>query len=384
MRKILQKIAIYTISSIVFPVTIFAQVMPGNVVNNTYNPVINRNIYNQINGYSSPNKYVFKNNRQIFDNNGIISKDFGTEYYLSLGGGVNKSMGSGLKGEAENIPLNDDPEPISASKSFIAGFGVMNNRKYGIEVNYTHLMGLRYGDVSNSSGQFCGPSEDEFINDCDDENDVSGGDIKSSSLTLNYYMPFSDLVQGTLMEGIAYPYLTAGIGMAFNSISDYEVFDEYANGEEPKDNSGEPFNGNESLSGKYDKDGTISHFGAMTSGLAYTFGGGFTFTIDKKTMLDLYAKYSKYGVVASKDKVYYSYDQIDILAPTSTKNEGVYNGIRYEDYCTSNAINEGFEYNEETKWCERKSGKNEGFEENAAEVGDITNAEFGVKLRLVF
>ena len=74
--------------------------------------------------------------------------------------------------------------------------------------------------------------------------------------------------------------------------------------------------------GNYDKDGVIKHFGNSSSSIAYTFGAGFTFPLDKKTMLDVYYKYSQHGGISSKSKVYNSYDEVEILNQTANLNTG--------------------------------------------------------------
>lgn len=362
------------------------QTLPQNpVVNYDLDPVINDNVYSSVNGFSSPIKYplnnAYKLHTDVANNN---TGFFGTEFFLSLGYSMNKFIGEGLTGKSNDVALNNESLGMGNSKTLTAGFGLMNNRRYGLEINYSYLSGLGYDSTSFSHNQFCGPGNEEFSDDCDDENDVSGGGISSGALMLNLHIPFEDLIKNTFFDGVANPYITGGVGIAFNSISDYEVYDDFSSGEMPRDASGEPYKNNEDMIGKYDKDGVIKHFGNSSSSIAYTFGAGFTFPLDKKTMLDVYYKYSQHGGISSKSKVYYSYDEVEILNPTANLNTGTYNGQTIQSYCTPNAINEGFEYNPETQWCERIEGKTEGYDDRASESGNIVNTELGVKLRLIF
>ncbi len=371
--------------SVFIPTLAFAQYNPYPI------PQINYNVYNNYNGYKSPNRYDFglpqqvQNTNQSQKNN---EKDFGTEYFLSLGGSKNTFTGSGLIGKSDELPLNNESDGLGNTNTLSVGFGVMNNRKYNLEVNYNYINGLNYDKTSYSHNQFCGPNIDEnpeFNADCTDENEVEGGKINSSSLLLNLNIPFNDILKGTWFDGLFTPYITGGLGLAFNQIGNYTVFDEFGTGELPKTDNGIPTsNTGENLAGFYTADGKIQHFGASSYGLSYNVGAGFSFSIDKTTMLDLYYKIREHGTIKSKSKVYYSYDEFDIVDATQNLNTGIFEGQQVRDYCTPQAIAEGYEFNEETGWCEREAGTNEGYKDGMQETGNISNTEIGIKLKLIF
>ena len=374
-----------------FFISVFAPASLSAQYNSYYpTPQINYNIYNNYNGYKSPTRYNFAQNQQTQSQYTNINNeiDYGTEYFLSLSGSKNKFTGSGLTGKTGTLPLNDESNGLGDTKTLTVGFGVMNNRKYNLEVNYNYIHGLNYDKTSYSHNQFCGPNIEEnpeFNADCTDENEVEGGKINSSSLLLNLNIPFTDILKGSWFDGLFTPYITGGIGLAFNKIDDYTVIDEFGKGELPKYTDGIPTSPtNENLAGVYTADGKIQHFGDHTYGFGYNFGTGLSFNIDKKTVLDLYYKISQHGTIKSKDKVYYSYEEFDIVDATQNLNTGTFEGQTIQDYCTPQAIGEGFEFNEDTGWCERSNGITEGYETKMQETGNISNTEIGVKLKLIF
>ena len=168
--------------------------------------------------------------------------------------------------------------------------------------------------------------------------------------------------------------------MAFNTLDDYSVYDEFgdANISIPNSNGelGYPYEGENYLGGWYDYDGTITHFGATTNNLAWSVEAGLTFNIDRKTMFDVYYKMSNFGTVKSRDTIFYSYGTIDIVDPIEN-SDGTLG-------CTAEATEEYFEYNPETGWCELDNGISEGYLSGFEEKGKIETTEIGVKLRLLF
>ena len=382
--KILNKTFMLLFISVFAPTLLLAQVPPA--------PQIDYNIYNNYNGYKSPVRYDFNQQQQLQQqnqsqyNNNIT--DYGTEYFLSLSGSKNTFTGSGLTARTTEIPLNDESDGLGNTNTLTAGFGVMNNRKYGLEVSYNYIHGLNYDKTAYSLNQFCGPSiEDnpDFADDCTDENEVEGGKINSSSLLLNLNIPFTDILKNTWFDGLFTPYITGGVGLAFNQIGDYTVYDEFGTGELPKNENGIPTSStNDNLAGFYTANGKIQHFGNASYGFGYNIGAGFSFNIDKKTVLDLYYKIARHGTIKSKNRIYYSYDSYDIVDATQNLNTGTFEGSTVTTYCTPQAISEGFEFNDETGWCEREGDPEEGYKERMQEQGNISNTEIGIKLKLIF
>lgn len=360
------------------------------VVDYSKPPVMNNALYNNVNGFKSPNRYTLQNNRMQTMSNAKQENEYGIEYFMSIGYGFGTFEGEGLvySGNEYFPPMNEISEGLGDPKALYIGFGVMQDRNVRIEVNYTNLSGLNYDGTAYATGQWCGPWDvgDDFYFDCNEELQVSGGGISSNALMLNVQVPLTDMV-GTFFDGLITPYVGGGIGMAFNTVDDYSVYDPFGDANIPIANAngelGYPYesDGITYLGGWYDYDGTITHFGATTNSLAWSVEAGLTFNIDRKTMFDVYYKMSNFGTVKSRDTVFYSYGTVDIVDPTDDLNTG---SDGHQDYCTTQAIDEGFSYNPETGWCELDNGINEGYVSGFEEKGKIETTEIGVKLRLLF
>ena len=76
------------------------------------------------------------------------------------------------------------------------------------------------------------------------------------------------------------------------------------------------------------------------------------------------------------------YDVVDIVDPTDGTNTSTDGSVT--DYCTQEALDDGFIYNADTEWCESESYTKEGYISNGSEKGKIETTEIGVKLRLIF
>ena len=352
-------------------------------------PTISQNIYNDVKGYQTPNRYTLQNASRLSNNSSPKNEDddFGTEYYMSLGYGFGKFTGDGLTNSNYAFPVNNISEGLGDPKSITFGFGVMENRNYSLEVNYTALTGLSYDKTSYSENQFCGPKDFDnngFYFDCSSENPVSGGGISSNSIMLSVHIPLKEFIKDTFLDGIVSPYIAGSFGMAFNTINDYTVSADYLTDDAklPLTTDGIPFTDTTDNFGWYNENGKITHFGATTNNLAYSIEAGLTFNLDKKTMLDVYYKINNNGTVESKDMIYYTYDMIDIVDATTSTNTSTDGTIT--DYCTTEALDAGYTYNENTGWCELEEGTAEGYTTGYKEKGKIQNEEMGVKLRLLF
>ena len=97
---------------------------------------------------------------------------------------------------------------------------------------------------------------------------------------------------------------------------------------------------------------------------------------------DVYYKINNNGTVESKDMIYYTYDMIDIVDATTSTNTSTDGTV--EDFCTTEALDAGYTYNDNTGWCELYEGTAEGYTTGYKEKGKIQNEEMGVKLRLLF
>lgn len=395
------------------------------VVNYNRDPVISENLYDEVNGYKTPNRYTLNQPKIIktaYNNYGNKtvqqlannSNDFGVEYYLALNYGVASfDDESGMSGNTTainqfdlyyNFPLNNIKHSPGDGKNFSIGFGVMANRKQKVEISYSNISGLSYGDYATAENQWCPSEFDEdgnFYYDCSKDLPVEGGKITSNTFGLNVYFPIEELFGGKLFDGLITPYIGGGIGITFNTVDDYTVYDSIGNGEAPLTGDGEPYYNSEDRTpctaqdfesnsncvetwGYYDYDGVISHYGATTNNISWNLEAGLSFDLDSKTILDVYFKHNNLGKIKSSNEVFSSYATVDILDATETKNQGsgAYSGI--EDYCTTEAINAGFYYDEASGWCVTDEYTTEQIIYDAGEKGTLENNEIGVKLRLIF
>ncbi|MBR1544736.1 MAG: hypothetical protein IJ638_02225, partial [Alphaproteobacteria bacterium] len=194
------------------------------VVDYSKYPTMNQTVYENVNGYQSPNKYVLQSpsvqaRAKELAQGQKIAEEFGTEYYLSLSYGFGSFNGEGLIApENEDIPLNNSSDGLGDPKILSVGFGVMQNRDTRFDVSYVNISGLKYDSTAYTENQWCGPSEYDdggnFLYDCADESDVSGGSIKSNALMFNVQLPLTDLF-GKLFDGVVVPYIGAGVGISF-------------------------------------------------------------------------------------------------------------------------------------------------------------------------
>ena len=371
----------------VSPYTVNPQFKPNTFVDYSKNPTMKPSLYENVNGYKTPDKYTLQTAKtQELANQTKKINEIGTEYYLLLGYGLGSFTGSGLTNSEVIPPMNNISEGLGDPKVINVGFGVMQNRDMRFDVSYTNLSGLRYDSTAYSEEQWCGPTEfatnGDFLFDCIDESRVNGGGISSNALMLNVQIPLTEFV-GKLFDGMVTPYIGGGFGMAFNTVDDYTVIDEYGDAVTPKSTDGSVYNPDtgEDYAGNYQYDGRITHFGATSNNFAWNIEAGLSINLDKKTVFDIYFKKSNYGTVKSKDFAYYDYYQVDIVDPTDNLNQGTDGTI---DYCTTQAIDEGFAWNEETDWCESEPYEQSGYVSNVTEKGKIETTEIGVKLRLIF
>ena len=369
-------------------------IRPRRVVNYDLPPTMNDNLYSEVKGYQTPNRYTLGGAKR-FGNTGrpsgeteadsaakqlnAMMEEYGTEYFLSLSYGFSKFDGKGLTNKDINFPpVNNIDNKMDDPKALSVGFGVMYNRGLSLSVNYTNLSGLKYGKYSYTENQWCGLEDDDFYFDCTDENSVRGGGINSNALMINARFNIPDIVKNTWLENYIIPYVSVGAGIAFNTVDDFDVTDEYGpEAELPLTDDGAIIDdeGYE-LAGFFQDNGLVSHFGSTKSGLAYNIELGATIMLDKKTMLDVYIKHADFGTVETKDTVYYNYDEYEIVYPIIDDLGNL--------TCTEQALNEGFEYDEEYGFCTTEPTTIEGFETDAKEKGKIAYNEIGARLRLIF
>lgn len=386
---------------------------PVPTVNYNREPVISESLYNDINGYKTPNRYTLNQPKIVktaYNNYGnktvqqlaSNSDDFGVEYYLALNYGMAYfNDKSGMSGSAfaeddfgfvYDFPMNNKKHSPGDGKNFAIGFGVMSNRKQKVEIYYSNISGLNYGDYATAENQTCPDEFDEngdFYYDCTKKLSVDGGKMTSNTFGINVYFPIEELFGGKLFDGLISPYIGGGIGITFNTVDDYTAYDSFGYAIAPATTDGQPYydtDTNEACTpssdnyytcvpanGTYDYDGIISHYGATTNNISWNLEAGLTFDIDSKTMLDIYFKHNNLGKIKSSGEIFSSYYTVDILDATEDENR-----------CSDEAITQGYAYNEDTGWCATESIEKEEILYGATEKGTLENNEIGVKLRLIF
>lgn len=386
---------------------------PIPVIDYNRAPLMNQGTYNNLSGYQTPKSYALSKTTPIKSayNEKQGSKDFGTEYYIALGYGMNQFEGSGL-----TSPLLDSMSninyPLGDGKSFSIGFGAMANRQFKTEVEYSRLSGLEYGPDLTATDQICpypediDPTNGQFFSDCNNPLLVeNGGKISSNNFSVNFYLSMSDLF-GRFLGGMITPYVGGGIGIAFNSIDDYTVYDANGYAEAPfagqkysdvipgnivtcvaEDPYCDDYNSRADRgtysAGFWDYDGTLNHFGATTNSISWNVEIGLSFTLNKKTMLDVYAKRNSYGTVKSKDEVTAFYENVDIVKSIIKTDSG----LTYRT-CSDQALELGYVYKDipgGEGWCESLPFLTPTtIISDASEKGKIENNEVGLKLRLLF
>jgi hypothetical protein len=295
-------------------------------------PVMDGNAYYAVNGYASPNTYALANQRPVWregqplpnnQNAGRDSvEDYGIEYYMSLSYGMATFAGKDMTNEYYDYPMNNVGDTLGDGKAFTFGLGALANRTAWFEIAFTSVSGLKVGPTSRASNQWCPGDQDDyggFFYDCEKDVEIdSGGSITSTNFGLNVFVPMDDLF-GSILGGMLRPYIGAGVGIAFNTVSDYTVYDEVGYGEPPYEDdpaviTGLPGEDGENA-GFYEYDGLITHFGATTKSMSWNLEVGLEVNIDRKTKIDFYMKRQNLGKVKSRNDGYASYESVMILNP---------------------------------------------------------------------
>ncbi len=354
---------------------------PQVVVDPNLPPVMSQSVYNNLNGFKTPNRYELQSPTLLnAQNQATNDYGYGLEYYMSLGYGLGSFTGEGLSSNRRNSdpPVNNEANSLGDPNSINVGLGVMHNKRLRLEIGFTSLTGLSYGDTATAYDQLCGlpfPNSGQSITyDCTEILDVlNGGNISSSAIMLSAAYSFPDLFKdliggetGDWLSSKAVPYIGAGVGISHNSIENYTVYDPEGVANFPTDTGTEGYYDYGNLT----YDGIITHFGATTINMAYAIEAGVTFNLSKKAQLDLYYKLSNYGAITTRDDIFSDYLEIFLMYPTD--------GVCTDDY--------NFYYNEESGWCEERDGGGIAsyFEDDFAESGTIETTEIGAKFRMLF
>jgi hypothetical protein len=355
-----------------------APVVP--VVDYSRPPLMNQQAYDEASGYKTPNTYSLYSQRPpqpmgAYANNGRgpVEEDKGVEYYMSLAYGMMTYDGEGIGNSYTDYPMNNAKTSLGDGKSFAFGLGAVSTTDVRVEVAYTILSGLSYGPVMTALNQTDLGGSDGYGNfgAATERLPVSGGGISSQSIGVNVYLPMDDMF-GLFLDGLARPYIGGGIGMAFNTLEDYKVTDEYGYGYTPLDTSGQPqTEAGDELYGMYEYGGTVTHFGSTTNSMSWNIEAGLEMRLDKKTKIDVYYKKQSFGTVQSKDYIVSSYSSMLIVDP-------VWDGTAWT--CAEN-----FDLVDDGAWCGYDmGGPADTTVSGLAEKGKIENSELGVRLRMMF
>ncbi|MBN2675621.1 MAG: hypothetical protein JXR30_00015, partial [Alphaproteobacteria bacterium] len=139
---------------------------------------------------------------------------------LYLGLSLSKGQYSGtLKSQYCDPELpgncNEGSSANQSSTGMGLTFGVAVSSATRIELTYTKYADLSYGDTASHSDYF--GSRDLR---------VSGGDIESNVLMGSFFYSLEDIF-GNFSGGKLVPYFGFGVGLAFNTISEYTIYDDY-------------------------------------------------------------------------------------------------------------------------------------------------------------
>jgi hypothetical protein len=360
---------------------------PVKVVDYNRAPVMNAQMYQNANGYKSPDTYSLASPAQRkVGADGLYrdEDDQSVKYYMSLAYGQTTFDGQGMKNDYYDYAMSNTSTSMGNGRNMGIGFGTLAHNGLRVEIGYSQISGLKYGDTKTSLNQWCpadrkldvptsDPEYGAFFYDCSKEiRRDSGGGISSQNFGLSAYFPISDLT-GDIIDGMIQPYVGGGLGMAFNTVDSYTVKDDVGYGESPLDTTGALYVNGEYSPGMYEYNGIISHFGATTSNVSWNVEVGATVEVSEKAKVDLYYRKSNYGTVKSKSEAFSSYEAVEILDPLPSTTT-----------CSPEAIALGFQYYPDTGWCENYLGLSDAKISDAAESGTIENTEFGVKLRMIF
>jgi hypothetical protein len=261
--------------------------------------------------------------------------------YIGLGVGYSASISGSITADYQNetnsffVPgafkdadyNSDTVIPLQLS------VGAAINNDVRVDFSYSRYRGIEYPntvDSSNGAGGYV-------------QTQVTGGAITANATMLNVYYNV-DSYTGYLAGGSLRPYIGAGVGISFNTIADYVVFDNTFYSEMLPEVAGAG-----DLTGISDI--YAYHNGGTSEQLAYMLEGGITTELDGGIRLDFFVRYSGLGKVKTSGSI--------VVSQTEWLGDGA--GGEYEAPYDS-----VFHY---TNWYE--SGK-------------LSTVDVGVRMRLQF
>ncbi|MBN1783739.1 MAG: hypothetical protein JW812_02100 [Alphaproteobacteria bacterium] len=254
-------------------------------------------------------------------------------------------------------------------------FGVAVTSTTRLELNYTKYSDMKYGDTAAHNDGF-GTRDLR----------VDGGEIESNLLMASFYYSLEEMF-GNFSGGQLIPYFGFGVGLAFNTVNEYTIYDPDGyvdqnacinyDAYEYDSNSGTWILGNDFCDSYFE--GQTSYAGSSTQSLAWAAELGLTWKLQNRMFIDFFFKHTSLGEIKNSGMVVNDYllehYYIDgLLVDDNTAEFGIDdNGVGgLQDSGTSDSA----VYLEESQIVEAFY--------DGVEKADYTISEFGVKFRIMF
>ena len=314
-----------------------------------------------------------------------------TGFYLGLSLGKGKSTGQPTSAYCDpELPGNCSGdgalEQDTSSMGLVFGLAVSSATR--LELTYTKYSDLKYGDTATHSDYFGSR-----------ELNVSGGDIESNVLMANFFYSLEDMF-GNFSGGKIIPYFGFGIGLSFNTLSEYTIYDEDGYDLDDQcigvpdsyDSEGNLIPGDLVYSfdggwGIYDDGihevgilcdymhlGEITYAGDTVQSIAWGVELGLTWKMQNQMYVDFFFKHTNLGEVSSSGMVVSDYEWMDYYYSGELYGEA---SGDYDYY-----IDEGAGINNEMIGLAPTSDIRAFYD--AKEKSDISVTEFGIKFRIMF
>jgi len=390
-----------TISAVQQPVSQSGAKGPSVIHYTDYSmpPQMSVNMQQQTQGFRSPSTYALgvREPKVVYSKTGVPfrveeprdgSFGTGTSFYLSLGySGYSTFVGEPMYSNLTYFPVNNDRHGSLGKPSVVsAGLGAESSYGPRVEIGVSMMSGLRYAHSGMVAfNQLCSPGIENVQDNneykfCDrSDYGISGGGINSTNFSVNVFYDVSEFFEEYLDHRIR-PYIGGNIGLAFNTVDDYTVFDSVGYGVAPIPM---PYGQTEIYDdnvGFYYADGILRHFGMTTRALSWGLEVGVGLELASKTKLDVYWRRSDWGRVASGAEMATSYYLIETMYPLRDINDQLIVDSFGYPQCPDPTMS----YYPATGFCEIDLGQETDYRTDAAEVGRIAYSEFGLRLRLHF
>ncbi|MHA1540525.1 MAG: hypothetical protein ACTSXL_05680 [Alphaproteobacteria bacterium] len=300
----------------------------------------------------------------------------GLYFGLSLGKGqvAGKMTSTNCDPKVPGNCSDGDSEAMDSTSMGIS-FGVAMTSTTRLELTYTRLADMKYGETASHNDGF----GNRTLN-------VQGGDIESNLLMANFFYSLEDMF-GNFSGGKLIPYFGFGLGLSFNTVKEYTISDKDGYFDESTCFT-EPAYEYNSTSGQWDLlpnglcdefyDGEATYAGDTTQNIAWGFELGITYKMQNRMFLDFFFKHTNLGEISSSGMVVndYFFDHYFLTGETIP-------GDTTSSWAIDNGGAEGIDDGDATIDIEAEQQMIEAFYD-AVEKDDFTVTELGVKLRIMF